>query len=134
MKNVETVDGISFTSLSEDGLFQNNYQQDDTFGLSFISGLVVLHSTCFELQGAHHQEFHFFTVQAASGILCNLLSTCFVIPDCCICFVQFSFDVPILIYFFVMITQYARGCLYSKKVKLLMMSSLKLETCRVKDD
>ena len=31
-------------------------------------------------------------------------------------------------------TQYARGCLYSKKVKLLMMSSLKLETCRVKDD
>jgi len=39
-------------------LFENNYQQDDTFGLSFISGLVVLHSTCFELQGAHHQEFH----------------------------------------------------------------------------
>jgi len=32
------------------------------------------------------------------------------------------------------ITQYARGCLYSKKVKLLMMSSLQLETCRVKDD
>ena len=41
------------------GLFQNNYQQDDTYGLSFISGLVVLHSTCFELQGAHHQEFTF---------------------------------------------------------------------------
>jgi len=38
-------------------MFQNNYQQDDTYGLSFISGLVVLHSTCFELQGAHHQEF-----------------------------------------------------------------------------
>ena len=38
---------------------QNNYQQDDTYGLSFISGLVVLHSTCFELQGAHHQEFTF---------------------------------------------------------------------------
>jgi len=57
-------------------LFQNNYQQDDTYGLSFISGLVVLHSTCFELQGAHHQEFHFFTVQAASGILCNLLLYC----------------------------------------------------------
>jgi len=54
-------------------LFQNNYQQDDTCRLSFISGLVVLHSTCFELQGAHHQEFHFFAVQAASGILCNLL-------------------------------------------------------------
>jgi len=53
-------------------MFQNNYQPD-TFGLSFISGLVVLHSTCFELQGAHNQEFHFFTVQAASGILCNLL-------------------------------------------------------------
>ena len=112
-------------------LFQNNYQQDDTFRLSFISELVVLHTTCFELQGAHHQEFHFFTVQAASGILCNLLlyctrsptcsvpdciisiyadihvfglqlvlSTCFVIPDCCICFVQLSFDIPILIYFF----------------------------------
>jgi len=68
-------------------LFQNNYQQDDTFGLSFISGLVVLRSTCFELQGAHHQEFHFFTVQAVSGILCNLLlysirsHTCSV-PDC----------------------------------------------------
>jgi len=54
-------------------LFQNNYQQDDTYGLSFISGLVVIHSTCFELQGAHHQEFTFFTVQAVSGILCNLL-------------------------------------------------------------
>ena len=57
-------------------LFQNNYQQDDTFGLSFISGLVVLHSTCFELQGAHHQEFNFFTVQAGSVILCNLLLYC----------------------------------------------------------
>ena len=99
------------------GLFQNNYQQDDTYGLSFISGLVVLHCTCFELQGAHHQEFTFFTVQAASGIL----STYFVIPDCCICFVQFSFDVPILIYFFGLFGvdkfyMYARGCLYSKKV------------------
>ena len=40
-------------------LIQNNYQQDGTFGLSFISGLFVLHSTCFELQGVHHQEFHF---------------------------------------------------------------------------
>ena len=40
-------------------LFQNNYQQDDTYRLSFISGLVVLHSTFFELQGAHHQEFTF---------------------------------------------------------------------------
>ena len=40
-------------------VFQNNYQQDDTYGLSFISGLVILHSTCFELQGAHHQEFTF---------------------------------------------------------------------------
>ena len=38
---------------------QNNYQHDDTYGLSFISGLVVLHSTYFELQGAHHQEFTF---------------------------------------------------------------------------
>jgi len=54
-------------------MFQNNYQQDDTYGLSFISRLVVLHSTCFELQGAHHQEFTFFSVQAVSGILCNLL-------------------------------------------------------------
>ena len=35
-------------------LFQNNYQQDDTYGLSFISGLVVLHSTCFELRGTEH--------------------------------------------------------------------------------
>jgi len=57
-------------------LFQNNYQQDDTYGVSSISGLVVFHSTCFELQAAHHQEFHFFTVQAASGILCNLLLYC----------------------------------------------------------
>ena len=63
-------------------LFQNNYQQDDTFGLSFTSGLVVLHSTCFELQGAHHQVFHFFTVQAASGILCNLLLYCTRSPTC----------------------------------------------------
>ena len=37
-------------------------------------GLVVLYSTCFELQGAHHQGVHFFyTVQAVSGILYNLL-------------------------------------------------------------
>ena len=99
--------------------FQNNYQQDDTFGLSFISGLVVLHSTCFELQRNHHQEFHFFTVQAASGILCNLLLYCTRRGTGAI---QQK------------ITQYARGCLYSKKVKLLMMISLKLETCRVKDD
>jgi len=40
-------------------MFDNNYQQDDTFGLSFISGLVVLYSTCIELQGAHHQQFTF---------------------------------------------------------------------------
>jgi len=40
-------------------LFQNNCQQDDTYGISFISGLVVLHSTCFELRGAHHQKFTF---------------------------------------------------------------------------
>jgi len=53
-------------------LFQNKHLQGDTFGLSFISRLVVLHSTCFELQGAHHQEFHFFTLQAASGILCTV--------------------------------------------------------------
>ena len=52
-------------------LFQNKHQQDDTYGLSFISRLVVLYSTCFELQG---------------------------------------------------------------KSELLMMSSLKLETFRVKDD
>jgi len=67
---------ISIKSTSSSDQFQNNYQQDGTFGLSFISGLAVLHSTCFELQGAHHQEFHFFTVQAASGILCNLLLYC----------------------------------------------------------
>jgi len=69
-----------------------NYQQDDTFGLSFISGLVVLHSTCFEFQGAHHQEFHFFTVQAASGILCYLLLYCTRSPTCsvpdCLCVTQ----------------------------------------------
>ena len=40
-------------------LFQNNYQQDDTYGLSFISGVVVLHSICFELQGAHQKVFSF---------------------------------------------------------------------------
>jgi len=38
-------------------LFQNKHQQDDPYGLSFISRLVVLYSTCFELQGAHHQDF-----------------------------------------------------------------------------
>ena len=25
-----------------------------------FSGVVVIHSTCFELQGAHHQKFTFF--------------------------------------------------------------------------
>ena len=43
-------------------LFQNKHQQDDTYGLSFISRLVVLYSTCFELQGAHYQEFTFSTL------------------------------------------------------------------------
>ena len=38
-------------------LFQNNYQHDDTYGLSFISGVVVIHSTCYEFRKAHHQEF-----------------------------------------------------------------------------
>jgi len=38
---------------------QNNYQHDDTYGLSFISGVVVIHSTCFELSEAHHQVFIF---------------------------------------------------------------------------
>jgi len=51
-------------------LFQNNYQQDDTYGLSFISGLVVLHSTCFELQGAHHQDFTFSTLYRQSLVYC----------------------------------------------------------------
>jgi len=41
-------------------MFQNKHQQDDTYGLSFISRLVVLYSTCFKLQGAHHQEFTFW--------------------------------------------------------------------------
>ena len=47
-------------------LFQNKHQQDDTYGLSFISRLVVLHSTCFELLGAHHQEFTFSTLYRQS--------------------------------------------------------------------
>ena len=63
-------------------LCQNNYQHDDTYGLSFISGVVVLYSTCFELQGAHHQEFTFSLVQAASGILCNLLLYSIRSPTC----------------------------------------------------
>ena len=44
-------------------LFQNKHQQD---GLSFISRLVVHYSTCFELQGAHHQEFTFSTLYRQS--------------------------------------------------------------------
>jgi len=74
--NTKRGHSISTSPTLKISFFQNNYQQDDTFRLSFISGLVVLHSTCFELQGAHHQEFHFFTVQAASGIMCNLLLYC----------------------------------------------------------
>jgi len=81
-----------------------------------FSWVVVIHSLhVSSFQEAHHQEF-IFLVQSASGIVydlcCNppadvhvfglqlVLSTRFVIPDCCICFVEFSFDVPILIYFF----------------------------------
>ena len=57
-------------------LFQNKHQQDDTYGLSFISWLVVLYSTCFELQGAHHQEFTFSTLYRQSLAYC--------ITFCCI--------------------------------------------------
>jgi len=53
-------------------LFQNNYQHDDTYGLSFISGVVVIHSTCFELSEGSSSGVHFFTIQAASGILCTV--------------------------------------------------------------
>ena len=109
-------------------LFQNNYQQDDTCRLSFISGLVVLHSTCFELQGAHHQEFHFLLYRQP-------LAYCVIF--CCTPPVLLSVGNRTLRRTGGVqqkITQYARGCLYSKKVKLLMMSSLQLETCRVKDD
>jgi len=39
-----------------------------------FSGVVVIHSLhVSSYREAHHQEFHFFTVQAASGIVCNLL-------------------------------------------------------------
>jgi len=55
-------------------LFQNNYQQDDTYGLSFISRLVVLHSICFELQGAHHQEFTFFLYR--QSLACCVIFCC----------------------------------------------------------
>jgi len=51
-------------------LFQNEHQQDDTYGLSFISRLVVLYATCFELQGAHHQEFTFSTLYRQSLAYC----------------------------------------------------------------
>ena len=51
-------------------LFQNKHHQDDTYGLSFISRLVVLYSTCFELQGAHHQEFTFSTLYRQSLAYC----------------------------------------------------------------
>jgi len=50
--------------------FQNKHQQDDTYGLSFISRLVVLYSTCFELQEAHHQEFTFSTLYRQSLAYC----------------------------------------------------------------
>jgi len=51
-------------------LFQNKHQQDGTYALSFISRLVVLYSTCFELQGAHHQEFTFPTLYRQSLAYC----------------------------------------------------------------
>ena len=86
--------------------FQNKHQQDDTYGLSFISRLVVLYSTCFELQGAHHQEFTFSTLYRQSLAYCIIF--------CCI--------PPVLL-----------RVLFPTR-ELLMMSSLKLETCRVKDD
>jgi len=57
---MKTVLKMYFKKTENKTLAQNNYQQDDTYGLSFISRLVVLHSTCFELQEAHHQEFTFF--------------------------------------------------------------------------
>ena len=39
---------------------QNNNQHDDTYGLSFISGVVVIHSLhVSSFREAHHQEFIF---------------------------------------------------------------------------
>ena len=53
-------------------LFQNNNQHDDTYGLSFISGVVFIHSLhVSSFRKAHHQKF-IFPVQSASGIVYNL--------------------------------------------------------------
>jgi len=77
------------------------YLRDDTYGLSFISRLVVLHSTCFELQGAHHHEFTFSTLYRQSLAYCIIF--------CCI--------PPVLLRVLCgiqqKIIQYARDCLYS---------------------
>ena len=89
-------------------LFQNKHQQGDTYGLSFISRLVFLYSTCFELLGAHHQEFTFSTLYRQSLIYCIIF--------CCI--------PPVLLHvgnrtrrrtggIQQKIIQYARDCLYS---------------------
>jgi len=95
-------------------LFQNNYQQDDTYGLSFISRLVVLHSTCFELQGAHHQEFTSFLYRQSLAYCVgeHVGERVNTAKDYTVCQ-----RLPV-----------------QKRSELLMMSSLKLETCRVKDD
>jgi len=58
-------------------LFQNNYQHDDTYGLYYISGLVVIHSTYFDLSEGSSSGVHFFTIQAASGILCTVTCNVF---------------------------------------------------------
>ena len=52
--------------------FQNKNQQDDSYALPFIWGLVVLYSTWFELQGTHHQELHFSTLYRQSLAHCIL--------------------------------------------------------------
>ena len=59
-------------------LFQNKHQQDDTSWLSFISRLVVLYSTCFELQRTHHQQFTFSTLYRQSLAYC--MSFCCIPP------------------------------------------------------
>jgi len=89
-------------------LFQNKHQQDYTYGLSFISRLVVLYSICFELLGAHHQEFTLSTLCRQSLAYCIIF--------CCI--------PPVLLRvgnrtrrrtdgIQQKIIQYARDCLYS---------------------
>ena len=93
-------------------LFQNNYQQDDTFGLSFISGLIVLHSTCFELQRAHHQEFtfllyrqplaycvHVLLYQIAAFVLYSflLMFLYWYTSLACLALINFTFIVPCII-------------------------------------